>query len=69
MIEDAAAEQDADAVAGRALLEKRLRCLTPAERDTFLHAVRRCYASPPPDVEDERSDDGAGFVSKRSEAT
>ena len=42
---EAEAERLPDAVAGRALLEERLKRLTPTERDAFLEAAKRCYAS------------------------
>ena len=37
-------EATPDAVGGRALLEARLKRLTPAQLEAFREAVRRCYA-------------------------
>ena len=39
------AERHPDAIAGRVLLEARLRRLTPIERAAFKKAVRLCFAS------------------------
>ncbi|GEO98720.1 hypothetical protein GCM10007887_02860 [Methylobacterium haplocladii] len=41
-------EANPDAAGGRALLEARLRRLTPAQVEAFREAVRRCYAGAPP---------------------
>ena len=38
-------EQHPDALAGRALLEERLKRLSPEDVRAFREAVRRCYAS------------------------
>ncbi|MEA1833149.1 hypothetical protein U8607_13765 [Methylobacterium durans] len=52
---EAEAARHPDAIAGQALLEERLRRLSPDDRTAFEEAVRRCFASAAPEEAEGRT--------------